>query len=95
MIIDLKEIPKANVGSSVKDADEPDIGDRVEKHNGHGFMGFYSTITASSLADKVQSLKKKVETDHFDSTGIIRELLRNRGKNRLVGTYLPISLCSY
>ena len=39
----------AKSGKAVSDVDEPDITDRVKKHNCNGFMGFYSTIPATSL----------------------------------------------
>jgi hypothetical protein len=81
----------AHSGSAVKDTDEQDIHDRVIKHNCQGFLGFYSTLPASSLSDKLYALKDKIESTTFDSTRIERELFQNNQKERLLASYFPIS----
>jgi len=81
----------AITGTSVKDTDEEDINDRVLKHKCQGFLGFYSTLPASSLSDKLYGLKDKIETDTYDSNRIERELLQNNQKERILASYFPIS----
>jgi hypothetical protein len=81
----------ANTGVAVKDTDEPDIYDRVIKHGCQGFMGFYSTLPASTLSDKLFGLRDKIEETTFDLTRIERELMLNNQKERLLASYFPIS----
>src|ERR1044072_8263585 len=81
----------AHTGVAVKDTDEQDIYDRVIKHNCQGFLGFYSTLPASTLSDKIYALRDKIEYTTFDSTRIERELLLNNQKERLLASYFPIS----
>lgn len=81
----------AHSGFAVKDIDETDIHDRVIKHDCKGFLGFYSTIPASTLSDKLYKLKDKIETTTFDSTRIERELLQLNQKERLLASFFPIS----
>lgn len=85
----------AATGIAVKDTDEADIYDRVIKHKCQGFLGFYSTLPASSLSDKLFVLKDKIETDSFDSTRIERELLQNNQKERILASYFPLSHDKY
>jgi hypothetical protein len=82
---------KAHTGVAVKDTDEQDIYDRVIKHRCQGFLGFYSTLPASTLSDKLYALRDKIENTIFDSTRIERELLLNNQRERLLASYFPIS----
>lgn len=85
----------AHTGVAVKDTDEEDIYDRVIKHQCQGFLGFYSTLPASTLSDKLYALRGKIECTTFDSTRIERELLLNKQKERLLASYFPISHDKY
>lgn len=82
-------------GVAVKDTDEEDIHDRVIKHDCQGFMGFYSTIPASTLSDKLHSFRDKIEYKTYDATRIEKELLMNNQKERLLSSYFPISYERY
>lgn len=85
----------AHSGKAVKDTDEPDILDRVKKHKCDGFLGFFSTLPAATLSDKLNGLKGQIDCDYFDSTRIERELLRSKDKNRLLASYFPESHDKY
>jgi len=85
----------AHSGAAVKDTDEEDIQDRVTKHKCQGFLGFYSTLPASSLSDKLFALQDKVEYTTYDSTRIEKDLLRNNQRDRLLASYFPLSHDSY
>lgn len=86
---------KAHTGIAVNDIDEEDIYDRVLKHKCNGFLGFYSTLPASTLSDKLHGLKDKIEYTTFDSTRIEKELLQSNQKDRLLVSYFPISHDKY
>lgn len=85
----------AHAGNAVKDTDEEDIHDRVLKHKCNGFLGFYSTLPASTLSDKLHGLRDKIEYTTFDSTRIEKELLLSNQKDRLLVSYFPISHDKY
>lgn len=85
----------AHTGKAVKDTDEQDIYDRVIKHQCKGFIGFYSTLPASTLSDKLYALRDKIESITFDSTTIERELLLNNQKERILASYFPNSHDKY
>jgi hypothetical protein len=85
----------AHTGVAVKDTDEKDIYDRVIKHHCQGFLGFYSTLPASTLSDKLYALRDKIESITFDSTRIERELLLNNQKERILVSYFPNSHDKY
>lgn len=50
---------KAHSGTSVGLTDEQNIMDRVDTHGCHGFIGFYSTLPASSLTRMLEGFKSK------------------------------------
>lgn len=85
----------AHSDNSVKDTDEPDIYDRVLKHNCQGFLGFYSTLPSSTLSDKLYALRDRIEGTTYDSTRIERELLSCNQKERLLASYFPDSNDKY
>lgn len=85
----------AHSNKSVNDTDEQDIYDRVLKHNCQGFLGFYSTVLASSLLDKLYALRDRIEFTTYDSTRIEKELLSNNNKYRLLASYFPLSYQEY
>jgi len=64
-------------GSSVGLEHEKDIIDRVESNSCNGFIGFYSTLAASGLSDKIKGLKSKIEYMVYDYEKIERELLKS------------------
>jgi hypothetical protein len=85
---------KAHSNQSVFLSDEPDILDRVRVHDCSGFIGFYSTIPASSLVQKLEQLK--INTAWFDFQTFDREkiesiLLRSGVGQGIAQRYFPNS----
>lgn len=85
----------AHSGKSVNPDDERSIRDRVEGHQCDGFMGFYSTIASSGLADRLENLGNSMQHYIFDKEDIERELLGNPACNSLAKRYFPISFNRY
>jgi len=85
----------AHSGKSVSDADEPNILDRVGVHECDGFLGFYSTIPATSLGTNLNSLKKKIEIEYFDRERIEKTLLESPTGIKLASRYFPKSFENY
>ncbi len=81
----------AHSGRSVNDQDEPDIGDRLSAHGCDGFLGFYSTIPASSLSNKLSACKNQFEYTIYDCTRIEKAVLSSRQRERLLHSYFPES----
>lgn len=79
----------AHSGNAVKDSDEIDITDRLMRHGCDGFMGIYSTIPASSLAGKVNSMGNKAFV--YDRESLERELLSDLEGLKLVFRFFPES----
>ena len=78
-------------GKSVTQDDEPDIIDRVKSHHCDGFIGFYSTLPAASLNNKLLGLNNQIEYQTFDREKIEKQLLETVDGNRLAERYFPIS----
>jgi hypothetical protein len=88
----------AHSNKSVNDSDEPDISDRVLKFNCQGFMGFYSTIPSSGLANKLHSLKTNIKSfDYiiYDSSRISNELLTMNHCAAIIANFFPNSYEKY
>lgn len=85
----------AHSGKSVSDTDEPNILDRVSTHGCDGFIGFYSTLPATSLGTNIQGLKAKIETQTFDREQIEKILLDNPQGLKLASRYFPESFSKY
>jgi len=85
----------AHSGKSVNDTDEPNILDRVSVHKCDGFMGFYSTLPATSLGTNLTSLKSKIEVEHFDNERIEKTLLDSPSGLKLASRYFPKSFENY
>lgn len=88
----------AHSNRSVNDVDEPDISDRVLKFNCQGFMGFYSTIPSSGLANKLHSLKthnKRFDYIIYDSSRISNELLSMNRCAAIIANFFPNSYEKY
>lgn len=85
----------AHSGKSVSDTDEPDIIDRVAAHKCQGFIGFYSTIPATSLNGKLHGYSDKIEHMVYDREQIEKELLRHPQGIKLARRYFPISTEKY
>jgi hypothetical protein len=81
----------AHSNKGVSDTDEPDISDRIQKHNCNGFIGFYSTIPTSSLSDKIHALKDRLLITVYDSKRIEKEIYGLKDKGRILATYFPKS----
>lgn len=85
----------ATSGKSVTQDDEPDILDRVNVHECDGFIGFYSTLPSSSLSNKLEKLKNKIETQIYDREKIEKRLLESIDGNKLSERYFPISYTNF
>jgi hypothetical protein len=85
----------AHSGKSINDADEPNILDRVNVHECDGFLGFYSTIPATSLGTNLNSLKRKIHIEYFDNKRIEKILLESSTGIKLASRYFPLSFENY
>ncbi|MGV3597294.1 MAG: restriction endonuclease [Bacteroidota bacterium] len=76
---------------------EVNILERVEAHNCHGFMGFYSSSISSSLASRLNELKAKIHTNFFDNARIEQEilLLNPSDRDRILHSYFPKSFSNF
>lgn len=83
----------AHSKKAVSDTDEPDIFDRLKAHSCDGFMGFYSTLPASSLNNKLNGGKFKFEI--FDKGRIEKMLLDTPEGENLARRFFPISYQNY
>lgn len=85
---------KAHSGQSVTLGDEQDIVDRVQVHSCDGFIGFYSTLPAASLMQKLDGIKKKHSTFDFrvfDREKIEQVLLSTGPGQGIARRYFPNS----
>jgi hypothetical protein len=82
---------KAHSGGSVTPTDESDISDRLKVHECDGFLGFYSTVPSSGLANKLHSLKREHHVQVFDPARIERELIAKPAGLAVLKRYLPKS----
>ena len=82
----------AHRGASVADGDEPNVRDRLEQHKCHGFMGFYSTLASSGLANRLNSLQWHIVFDHQKIESYI---LRDLDGQRIAARYFPKSFKEY
>lgn len=78
-------------GKSVSDHDEPNILDRVTTHECDGFIGFYSTLPASTLGNNLEGLKKKILIQSFDKEQIEKVVLETPQGLKLASRYFPLS----
>lgn len=91
----------AHSGKSVPDREEPNIWERIHQHNCDGFLGFYSTLPSSSLANLINGLKNNkdvtVEVSTYDREKIERELINNlnQEKENIFQRYFPKSFKSF
>jgi hypothetical protein len=85
----------AHSGKAVSDTDEPNILDRISVHECDGFIGFYSTLPATSLGKNFEGLKKKTEIQSFDREQIEKILLESPQGIKLASRYFPISFAKY
>ncbi len=81
----------AHSGKAVSDRDEVDPLGRVRKFNADGFIGFYSTIPSSSLAETLRRLEEQMNVRLYDSALIEQSLMKNRGLEGVFKRYLPHS----
>lgn len=85
---------KAHSGKSVGLSDEQDISDRVQTHSCAGFIGFYSTIPASSITDKLEGIKKSIpgfDFQIFDGAKVEGLLLSSGPGQAIAQRYFPES----
>jgi hypothetical protein len=85
---------KAHSGRSVTLGEETDIIDRVKSNVCVGFIGFYSTLPASSLARKLESLQRQetFEVQVIDREKIEQRLLASPAGLKLAERYFPASV---
>lgn len=82
----------AHSGRAVKDSDEINIRERIEQHGCDGFMGVYSTLSATSLSGLLQGIKKHIVFDHEK---IESHLLDNLEGHRIAYRFFPKSFRQY
>ena len=82
----------ASSGRSVSDSDEINISDRLKQHGCDGFMGVYSTLSATSLAGV---LKGQNHSCVFDRERIESILLSNPEGLKIAARYFPESYKKY
>lgn len=86
----------AHSGKSVSDTDEPNILERLTQHQCDGFLGFYSTIPATSLSGILEGLKGgNISITHFDRERIESALLRSKEGIHVAQRYFPKSFDKY
>lgn len=83
----------AHSGSAVKDSDEINILERTQQHNCNGFMGFYSTLPATSLSGVLKGID--LSSVVYDREIIESRLLKDLEGQRLAARYFPISFRNY
>lgn len=84
----------AHSGTAVSPSDELNITDRLAQHRCQGFIGFYSTIASSSLAQRLEAineLDKGLEFQLFDGEKIHTRLLSTPEMGVLISKYFPVS----
>lgn len=85
----------AHSGKSVSDTDEPNILDRIAVHKCDGFLGFYSTLPATSLGTNLEGLKSRAEIQLFDREQIEKILLDTPEGLKLASRYFSVSYGNY
>lgn len=83
---------KAFSGSSVTLSVDGDILDRVNSHSCDGFIGFYSTLPASSLIQKLEGLNNQIEYQIYDAELIEKTLVESPSGLHLAKRYFPDSI---
>lgn len=83
---------KAHSGNSISISDESDIRDRIEAFDCNGFIGFYSTITSSSLSRKLGRLTQYFDVQILDNEKIENNLLKSSKGLKIAKRYFPQSL---
>jgi hypothetical protein len=86
---------KVHSNASVTPEDEPNILDRAAAHNCQGFLGIYSTLPSSGLAERLKGLSGKIETKVFDGEQIEHHLLTNPHGGIIAKRYFPKSLAAW
>ncbi len=83
----------AKSGKSVSAKEEPDILDRLSAFNADGFIGFYSTLAASGLNTRLNSLReeKKIRDFKIFDHKAIENVLITVGYSHLLMRYFPES----
>jgi len=85
---------KAISGQSVTLSDEEDIVDRITSNRCQGFIGFYSTLPASSVTKKLEgiSVANGIDINIFDHERIENDLLKSSEGIALASRYFPESI---
>jgi len=86
---------KAHSGASVNPDDESDIRDRLQTHDCQGFMGFYSTLPSSGLAQKLNAQGLPYEVQVFDGARIESLLLKSPAGIALSRRYMSASTSNW
>ena len=83
----------AHSGKSVSPHDEQNITDRLGQFGCEGFIGFYSTLSSSSLVERLRAYKrdKGIEYKIFSRSNIQRFLVTKRNLQHLLQIYFPES----
>lgn len=92
-LVSCKHFANRTNGNSVKEVDEPNILERVEGFNCDGFIGFYSTISASGLNTRLTQLKdnQKIKDYRIFDYKLIENYLIRIGYSNILMRYFPVS----
>lgn len=76
-------------GMSVSDRDEPDVIGRVEKFKCKGFIGFYSTLPSTGLANTLKAFQDRIDIEIFDRARIEHFLVTEDRLRLVLQRYFP------
>lgn len=92
-LVSCKHFANRAESNSVKEADEPNILERVKSFNCDGFIGFYSTVPSSGLNTRLNQLKENKEIKDYRvfDYKLIENYLIRKGYSNLLMRYFPKS----
>jgi hypothetical protein len=80
---------KAHSGDSVGVDEEINIADRMKQHKCDSFLGFYSTLPSSGLAQRIRSIDTGAGANWLDHEAIEHRLLRSLEGVKIAARYFP------
>jgi hypothetical protein len=86
---------KAHGGQSVTPTNEQNIRDRVEANGCTGFLGIYSTLPSSGLAEILAGLQPKIEVKVLDGEQLETILLKEPSAAVIARRYFPKSFAAW
>ncbi len=87
----------AHSGSAVPSSEEPDVAGRLTRFRAQGFLGFYSTLPASSLTLALEQYRQtsQSEISILDRALIEHELMENLRLRMVFQRYFPESFARF